>query len=86
MGGAAGTEALEGGGAGLGVHRPVVDGLGPGGKKLVQPLDIFDAGAGGLDQELVPHGAEDAFYLAPAFGPAGAGMHEPDAQTGAGPQ
>ena len=39
-----------------------------------------------LDQELVPHGAEEPFDLAPAGGLTGPGVDEPDPQRRAGPQ
>jgi len=64
----------------------VVDRLDPSGKKLVQPLDIFNARLVGFDQELVPDREENRLYLAPALGPARTGVHEPDAQAGTGPQ
>jgi hypothetical protein len=37
-----------------------------------------------LDQELPPHGLKHTFDLASAFGLAGGGVGDPDAQPGAG--
>ena len=72
----AGHPAGQRGHAGLGVDAPVVDVLDPGGEQPVHLGQVVDlppglAVAGGdLDDELAVDGAEEAFDLAPALGPA----------------
>jgi hypothetical protein len=65
----------------------VVDGLHPGGEQRVQLHQVvqFPAGAD-LDQELLAHGAEESFDLAPAGGLAWFGVDQLDTQAGAGAQ
>ncbi len=84
--GAARLEALEGSGAGLGVGPAVVDGLDPGGEEPVELDEGGDTAGSDLDEELVAHGAEEAFDLASALRAAWGGVGEADAEHCARPQ
>src|SRR5919198_98819 len=75
--------------AGFGVDPWVVVGLHPGGQQAVQLGQISDPLGGlvvQLDQELLPHGAEESLNLAASLGSARGGVHQPDAKHRAGPQ
>ena len=77
---------------GLAVRAAVVDLLDPGGEQAVQLGQAGDRAAGALgtvddlDEELLAHGAEHPLDLASAGGLAGSGVHQRDAQAGAGAQ
>jgi len=67
--GPAGDEPLERCRVGLGVDPAVVGGFDPGGEQPVHLDEVVDAAGFDLDEELVAHGAEETFDLAPALGP-----------------
>src|SRR6266536_1299951 len=75
---------------GLGVDPAVVDGLDPGGEQRVELAQVVDrgagrlAGAGDLDQELVPDSPKQTLDLASAGGLPGSTVDQPDAEYGAG--
>ena len=78
---------VERGLPGLGVHPAVVDGLCPGGEQGVELDQVVEFAAGAdLDQELLAHGAEESLDLASSGRLAWPGVHQPDAETGAGAQ
>jgi hypothetical protein len=71
------------------VDRGVIDRLDPGREQpgeLGQTADARGDLLGDLDQELLAHGAEKPFDFPSALGPAGRGVHQLDAQAGAGAQ
>jgi hypothetical protein len=90
--GAAGHPPGQGRLSGLGVHAAVVDALHPGGEQPVQLGQVGEVvagcavGGGDLDHELAVDTAEEAFDLAATLGSARGGVHQLDAQLGAGPQ
>ncbi len=63
----AGEEALDRRLAGLGVPAAVIDGLDEGGEQRVHLVEAADLAGIELDQELLPHGLEDALDLPTAF-------------------
>ena len=81
---------------GLGMHLVVIDGLDPGGEQGVEfeqrgrwcaagRGEVRGAGVGDFDEELVPHGPEEAFDFSAALGPVRSGVDQPDPELAAGP-
>jgi hypothetical protein len=66
------------------VDALVVDLLDPGAEQRVDLIQVGDVALGELDQELGPHGAEEALDLAPSGRLARVGVHQLDPEDGAG--
>jgi len=72
---------------GRGVDPRVIHGFHPGGEEPVEPAQVrhrFTLRCGQFNEELLPHGPKEALHFPSAFGPAGCGVNESDAQGGAG--
>ena len=67
------------------VHACVVGLLQPGAEEAVELVERGELAPGQLDEEVITDAAKQPFELAPALGPAGCGVHEPDAEHGADP-